>query len=87
MRSRLFPPPAPSSVAAVTDLAAIYPGYLGRESHKEPANQTDNRAGITDLKDKWDRLNDVDRACAVHKIHKAGTSLRDLAKPSIEVPP
>jgi lambda repressor-like predicted transcriptional regulator len=35
---------------------------------------------ITDLKGRWDQLKDVDRAGIVHKIHRAGTSLRALAR-------
>lgn len=46
----------------------------------ETVDQTDNVATIADLKDKWEQLKDVDRARAVHMIHKSGTSLRKLAK-------
>jgi hypothetical protein len=35
---------------------------------------------ISDLQSKWDALGDLDRARAVHAIHQAGTSLRELAK-------
>jgi lambda repressor-like predicted transcriptional regulator len=35
---------------------------------------------ISDLQSKWDTLPDLDRARAVCAIHKAGTSLRVLAK-------
>lgn len=35
---------------------------------------------VADLKSKWDQLKDVDRAVAVHKIHTAGISYRQLAK-------
>jgi hypothetical protein len=35
---------------------------------------------ITDLQGNWDHLKHVDRARAVHEIHKAGVSLRSLAK-------
>jgi len=35
---------------------------------------------VADLQSKWHTLHDLDRACAVHAIHQAGTSLRELAK-------
>jgi len=46
----------------------------------ETPDQTGNTAAITDLRDRWDQLKDVDRAAAVHKIYRDGTSLRSLAK-------
>jgi hypothetical protein len=35
---------------------------------------------ISDLQAKWSKLPNLDRALAVHAIHKAGTSFRELAK-------
>jgi hypothetical protein len=43
-------------------------------------DQTGNTAAITDLRDRWEQLKDVDRAVAVYKIHEAGTSFRCLAQ-------
>jgi transposase len=37
-------------------------------------------AAIADLQGKWAILNDLDRARAVHQIHRAGVSYRKLAK-------
>lgn len=46
----------------------------------QAADKNGNLAAIPNLKKSWDQLDDVDRARAVRKIHKAGTSLRALAK-------
>jgi transposase-like protein len=40
----------------------------------------DTASAVADLQQKWSTLQDVDRARAVHAIHQAGTSLRQLAK-------
>ncbi len=40
----------------------------------------DTSAAISDLKSKWQTLHALDRARDIEKIHKAGTSLRSLAR-------
>ena len=46
----------------------------------KPQLTADTASAVADLKQKWPTLHDVDRARAVHAIHQAGTSLRQLAK-------
>src|SRR5215469_12696062 len=46
----------------------------------ETANNNLGIATLAELRDQWHQLRDIDRALAVHKLHKAGTSLRALAK-------
>jgi lambda repressor-like predicted transcriptional regulator len=43
-------------------------------------NTAEAASAVADLQEKWGRLNDLDRARAVHIIHQAGVSLRQLAK-------
>jgi hypothetical protein len=42
-------------------------------------NTTEIPAGVADLQKKWQQLNDMDRALAIHKAHQAGASFRSLA--------
>jgi hypothetical protein len=40
----------------------------------------DTASAVADLQQKWNELHDLDRARAVHAIHQAGVSFRQLAK-------